>query len=86
MPRRSQKNASRRKAHKSVRKPSKSAFNYARKDQRAQLSQYGVKDVQVTAPGSALEFRAPRMYLRGSFSTGDLHQVAIHRVLDHWYE
>lgn len=65
MPRRSQKNASRRKAHKSVRKPSKSAFNYARKDQRAQLSQYGVKDVQVTAPGSALEFRAPRMYLRG---------------------
>lgn len=65
MPRTS-KNVSRRKARKAVRKTSKSSpFGYARKDQRATRSQYGVKDVQVTAPGSALEFRAPRMYLRG---------------------
>lgn len=66
MPRRSQKNASRRKARKSVRKPSKSSFAYARKDQKPVTSQAGVKDVLVTAPGSALEFHAPRMLLRGS--------------------
>jgi len=60
------KNVSRRKARKAVRKTSKSSpFGYARKDQRAARNQYNVKDVQVTAPGSALEFRAPRMYLRG---------------------
>ena len=60
------KNVSRRKARKAVRKTSKSSpFNYARKDQRAVRSQFGVKDVLVTAPGSALEFRAPRMYLKG---------------------
>jgi len=65
MPRRSQKNASRRKARKSVRKPSKSSFNYSGIAQAPTRNQYGVKDVQVTAPGSALEFRAPRLFLRG---------------------
>jgi len=60
------KNVSRRKARKAVRKTSKSSvFGYGRKDQRNARNQAGVKDVQVTAPGSALEFRAPRMYLRG---------------------
>jgi len=63
MPRRSQKNASRRKARKSVRKSSKFSA-YASKSQKPATNNPFNKDTQVTAPGSALEFRAPRFYLK----------------------